>query len=125
MRCRVGAKVKRPRRVKFSGFDIEGLCRILKQGGESGVSELKFGDIHIRYHLPSSSRTQELPPEDPQLVDPAEMGTTSDGPNAFEAADPGVMAELTEQQRLLDDPMAHETLKIDELMGAVDEGTRA
>lgn len=103
-------------------LDAKSICEIIEKGGQAGVSELTFGDLKLRFHPQSSPRLGEQPLQEQMSVDPEAMGPTSGlgsgDPDTSSSMDPNVLQEIEEAQRMLDDPQAFETQKIDELIGS-------
>lgn len=112
-------------RKSLVGLDLKQISAILKEAGRAGVIELKFGDLEVRFHQPSSTRLIEQQIEPSTKLDPAEMGPqdglSGDVPTPSVAQmTPEMQRELEEAQSLLDDPTRFEAEMIDRMINGPD-----
>lgn len=104
-------------------FKVKEICHIVRVCSEAGVTELKFGDLEVKFggaFLSSPTKTEPAPlgfsekeayqslPLKPVLPD---SNTLSQKMNFI---DKQVLEELERSQLMLEDPLAYEQLVIDE-----------
>ena len=95
-------------------FNPKSICEIIRVAGSANVAELKFGDLHVRFHPQGSPRQAEQPVDQDFLPSsPAEMGPTFDSSVEKVHLDPEVAQSFADMQALIDDPTAFESDQID------------
>ena len=98
-------------------FNLKSICEIIRVAGSANVAELKFGDLHVRFH-PQGSPRQAEPQADYSFFpsSPAEMGPTLDSSEEKVQIDPEVAQQFADMQALIDDPASFESEQIDRMI---------
>ena len=111
---------KRARKLD-GGLSSKAVCAIISQCQASGVSELKLGDLFVRFQSSPTRQVEQTSDVSGDFVEPTAQVPT---PIGQEDSPAGVPKELIQQyedaQLLLDSPMAFEQEQIDLLAGRSD-----
>lgn len=110
-------KTKDPKNVTDrSVLDARNICALLRASHSCGVSELKFGDLYVRF-FDSTTRLVVPPANDDisNFAESAEMASAPDLGRRPAVVPQGIAQEFADSQLLIDDSAAYETQMIDRL----------
>lgn len=94
-------------------FKVADLCRIIKAASTCGVTELKFGDFEVRF---TNSTGPGVPEFFPGPATPLSEEQQQSEQKDMDTQTLEMLEELSREQMVVEDPLAHENELIEELL---------